>query len=43
MFINFVFRIGKSERTNLAMGNPEIPGPGNYYQDGQGLSAKGVR
>jgi len=37
------FRIGKSERTNLAMGSPDIPGPGNYYQDGQLLSNKGAK
>jgi len=25
------YRIGTGERKNLAMGNPEVPGPGAYH------------
>jgi len=36
------FRIGKSERTNLAMGRPDVPGPGKYFREGA-LGQKGTK
>lgn len=37
------YRIGTGERKNLAMGNPEVPGPGAYHNPHGQRSQKGAK